>query len=340
MSSGGTVAAWDAASLRNKMVLGLVLGALVYLGISFYVGWEELAEAAQRFNWWILPGLLALSLVNYIVRFLKWHYYLGRLEIELGYTDSVLIFLSGLMLSITPGKLGELIKAVLVKMRLGTRVSTVAPVVFAERLTDVMALVIISVLGALGHTGGQHAVLAGALVVVAGLALVSSRPLVLGLLHRLAHLRWVGRNLERIELMYESAFALVSPVPLAIGTVLSLVAWGAECVAFGWTFAGFGHAVDLGSAAFAYAVSTLVGALSMLPGGLGTTEASLAAFAHRLFGAPEGVAGLAAIIVRLTTLWFAVGLGAVAMLAVSRRFSVDDQNSTDGTAAADSGASK
>ena len=52
-------------------------------------------------------------------------------------------------MAISPGKLGEVLKAVLVRGLVGTHVSRTASVVMAERLTDVAGLV---VLGALGVT--------------------------------------------------------------------------------------------------------------------------------------------------------------------------------------------
>lgn len=302
------------------MMLGIGLGALVYLGMSFYLGWGGLLEASALFDWRVLPALLMLSLANYVIRFAKWHYYLRRIHVPLLGVDSFLVFLAGLMLSITPGKLGEVIKAYLVKARIGTRVSVVAPVVFAERLTDVAALVVLSLAGGFALDVGRPAILAGGALTLVGLGVVSSRALVLSVLRRLEHLPAVGKNVERLEVAYDSASRLVAPRPLLVATGLSVVAWGAECLAYGLTISGFGVDVPLGAASFTYAVSTIIGALSMLPGGLGSTEASLTALSVELFGMTENVAGLAAIIVRASTLWFAVGVGAVALLVAGRRF--------------------
>jgi uncharacterized protein (TIRG00374 family) len=68
-----------------------------------------------------------------------------------------------------------------------------------------------------------------------------------------------------------------------------------------------------------YAGTTIAGALSFLPGGLGITEGAMAVWLVR------GAAGLdrssavdAALLTRLATLWFAVGLGLIC-LACARR---------------------
>jgi uncharacterized protein (TIRG00374 family) len=68
----------------------------------------------------------------------------------------------------------------------------------------------------------------------------------------------------------------------------------------------------LSKAVFAFAISTIVGALSAIPGGLGATEASLAGLLALLLTLPAATAAAATLLLRLATLWFAVliGLGA------------------------------
>jgi glycosyltransferase 2 family protein len=67
-----------------------------------------------------------------------------------------------------------------------------------------------------------------------------------------------------------------------------------------------------------YAVSLLAGALSFVPGGIGTTEGVMALL---LAGLGAGAATLVAapLISRLTTLWFAVALGLLAAARLGLR---------------------
>ena len=71
---------------------------------------------------------------------------------------------------------------------------------------------------------------------------------------------------------------------------------------------------------FAYSASTIAGALAMMPGGLGVTEAGMTGLIQALSGgAIEATAASAAtILTRLATLWWAVVVGAIA-LAILRR---------------------
>ena len=56
--------------------------------------------------------------------------------------------MSGLITSITPGKMGELLKSYLVKQIKNIPISKTAPIIFAERITDSTSLMVISIIGA------------------------------------------------------------------------------------------------------------------------------------------------------------------------------------------------
>ena len=61
----------------------------------------------------------------------------------------------------------------------------------------------------------------------------------------------------------------------------------------------------------------LIGAISFLPGGLGGAEVTMTALLM-LNGMDNGAAVAATLLIRLTTLWFAVVLGLLVMLPARR----------------------
>jgi uncharacterized protein (TIRG00374 family) len=96
-----------------------------------------------------------------------------------------------------------------------------------------------------------------------------------------------------------------------------VLAWGAEGMALYWMLGWLGIPLDLVAALFVYAISMIAGALSFLPGGLGGAEGTMIGLLLAS-GAPQGQAVAATVLIRLTTLWFAVGLGLVALLHLLR----------------------
>ena len=65
-------------------------------------------------------------------------------------------------------------------------------------------------------------------------------------------------------------------------------------------------------------LGSLAGALSFLPGGLGVAETSMTGLIRVLGDVPKAAAAAATVLIRLSTLWFAVAIGLVG-LAVEER---------------------
>src|SRR5437764_518800 len=60
---------------------------------------------------------------------------------------AAVVFGAGLSLSITPAKLGELLKSYLLREMHGVPAPRTAPIVVAERVTDLIALLVLAVIG-------------------------------------------------------------------------------------------------------------------------------------------------------------------------------------------------
>lgn len=300
---------------RKWALIGIAVGALVYLVLSLRAGFGQVAEEVGRFRLVYAAPILLLSLFNYALRFSKWQYFLGRLGVEIGWRESLRIFLSGLTMTITPGKAGELLKPYLVREATRTPLSTTIPALVAERGTDALALVGLAALGVGTYFAeGATALLGIGAAGFLGVAFLSSDRLSMGTIGLLGKLPRVGRIQGRLEETYRAFRACLSPLPLAITLLLSMVAWGAEGLGYYLILQGFGvESADLSVSTFLYAFSTIVGAPT--PGGLGMADAALQEGASRLLpGITQAQAVGAALFCRLATLWLGVVVGAVALL--------------------------
>jgi len=301
--------------MTRKLFVGLGLGVLVLIGMGIYADANLLMASLRSFRWVILIPVLGLTLLNYVLRYAKWHYYLRLLNIRVSHKDSALVFFSGFSMAITPGKFGELFKTVLLRERANVQETDTASVVIAERLTDFIGLIVLAMVGVIVS---QHGITVLAIsIVVTGLCLMlfsSQRAanVFIGLLERFS----LGRRIApKLRQMLHSVAALIKPKPLVLMTALSVVAWFCECVGFYWILWGLpGTQPDLGTATFVYSFATIFGAITMLPGGLGVTEGSLIGLSHKVFTLTPGplVATAGAMLIRFCTLWFAVIVGLVA----------------------------
>jgi len=318
----------QAPRLGRALAPAVAVGALACLALSMWADPPRLADALGDFSWPCLAAALVLALANYLLRFAKWHYYLRTLAIRMRGRDSAAVFFSGLALSMSPGKLGELIKPYLVRRIQRTPVERTIPVVLAERVTDLVAVLLLALLGLRVLDLSSAVVVAASVPIVAVVALAWCRPLFEAMARRLARSRRLRGLAHRVLEGRESMARLLTPVPLAWATVVSLAAWFCECVGLYIVLRGFGLSVDLLTATSVYAFATLAGALSMLPGGLGVTEGSMTALLVRCAGVDTPVAAAATLIIRAATLWFAVALGAAVMLMLRRRLEAQGVDAT------------
>ncbi len=315
--------------LRRKVMIGVLLGMVVFFGLAVYGEAPRVIEAWLRFDWRLLPLVLALTLANYCLRWAKWQFYLNLLSIGPARpSDSALVFFSGLGMTMTPGKAGEWLKSVLLKQLYQTPVSHSAPIILAERLSDGVAMLLLASMGAVAFRRGLE-VLAIILFLGAGsIAVVQSRALTMQLLDWAGKAPIVNRHLPRLRVFYESIYLLLKWRSLGISIGIGFVSWFGECVAFFLVLWGLGvqpSGLLLLQATFILAFATLVGSVSMLPGGLGAAEGSITFLLVNITGLSSDVAVAATLLIRLCTLWFGVSVGLAALGTLLRKIELKQE---------------
>lgn len=301
---------------KKKILISVAFGALVFLGFSIYADFDNLIRTFGEFSWIYFPLILALSFGNYIIRYYKWEYYRKLLNIDLKPKASFLIFMATFVMSVTPGKMGELLKSYLVREENGTPVSRSAPIILAERLTDFISVVLLCIAGAFVFNYGKGIIIGVGLFFISGVMLISSRKLSMKVISYLEKVKLLSRFAHKFHEAYESIYTLVKIKPLIIATVVSAAAWFCECLGLYVILRVYSSIsqidVSLMSAVFIYGFSTIVGSIAMLPGGLGVTEASLTGLMV-LMKIPKDVSVASTFIIRVATLWFAVLIGVIAV---------------------------
>ena len=279
-------------------------------------GYGEFDDTVGRINDLSLRDLftgLGLALSNYLLRYFRWCYYLRVLNIRPSAQVNLLVFLSGLAMSVTPGKAGELVKCYLLSSRCGVPVGRSAPAVLVERLVDVISVII---LGLTGLTMLSAPIVA-ALVIALGLVLVSLMFVLSRQVLKLSRLPILSRWTELFQNSQDGFKQLVTIKAMFVGVAIGIVAWSAEGLALWVILNGVGADIALFQAIPIYAAATLVGAITALPGGLIGTEGSMLALLQQI-DIPRSAASAGTVLVRLVTLWFAVALGLLALLALRR----------------------
>ena len=312
------------------MVVSIAIGALLYLGGAVMADLDRVGGALEDFQWWILLPVCGLTLLNYGLRFIKWHYLLRRLGVNMPLADDAWNFTAGLAMVISPGKAGELLKPYVVRERTGVPMSTTVPALVTERLTDGIAMLILAGISVSAYAADKvHYLTIPAAIIVIGLAVLAHEGLSMASVRFLGRLPGLRGISQKMEEMLVSLRSCVAPVPLVFTIVLSVIAWGAECWGYQLVFHGLGYPdVGLEVCVFLYAFATVAG--SAMPGGLGVADGVLAGGATTLIaGITQPVSVAAAILIRICTLWIGVAMGAFALLRVSSMLGGIDLNAKD-----------
>jgi len=304
----------------------IAFSVALYVAFALYFGWENINMELGKFPPKSLFLLGGLSLINYGLRFWRWEIYLRKLDSSIPLAQSIKLYFAIYVMVITPGKIGEIFKAGILRERFDVSLSKGIPIILAERIYDFLAVLILAVIGIFFWPGSFAGMKTG-LVAAAGipvlLALFQNQKVRTKLVSKAAGNQLLAKHRLGLEDSMESLSILLSPSQTAFSLVLSTFAWFCECLGLWIVCSGLGFPIPVGQAFFVYAAGTLVGSLSFLPGGLGGTEATII-WLLGILHITGATAAAVALLVRLFTLWLAVIIGLIFFL-VARKDLLRDQ---------------
>ncbi len=294
----------------------ILFAVIVYLLMGIYANFGDLLASLEKFNWIFLPVMLILVTAGYFVRFIKWNFFLKNVDVHLPLKENLFVFFSGLSMIITPGKAGEIWKGWLIKEINGESLSKTIPVVIVDRITDVIGLIILSLLGIFYYKSGVNVLLL--LVILFGAFIVAIKSEKIS--HRLISIleRRAGKYSGDIKDMHQTFQKSLNWKYLVGMSIISVIAWFLECIAIFFVIYGFGESIGIILSTFVFSFASLAGAISLIPGGLGVAEATLSGLLV-VFGLSSSIAVGAALIMRFGTLWYGAILGFLVYVLFNKR---------------------
>jgi uncharacterized membrane protein YbhN (UPF0104 family) len=302
------------ARFLRPISLSVAASAGIYLVAIVLADGPAVASRLRTLEAGFLGMVLALPTMAFLVRFFRWNLYLRGLGHSVPTLRHIQIYLAGFALTATPGKVGENLRAVYLRpfhVPIGHSVAAFT----VERLVDLVAMLILSGF-AFGLVGRYGWTLAATLALTsAGLLLLRHPGFTQMLLARADRTRLLGRAAGGVGPALGAARKLLSVRLLGAGIATALVAWSAEALTFTLVTWEIGIQVSLLTGVGIFAVATLLGAFSFLPGGVGATEGVMAGLLVLSGGSvPDSAAAI--LIVRVVTLWWAVLLGVIAVIGL------------------------
>lgn len=304
----------------RRAVGGLLAITAIYLAALVWIDSRNHVFAQVPALIALMPVVVCFAFVSYLVRYLRWHRLLARAGCSTAIGFGLLAYLAGFAFTATPGKVGELVRIRYLQWK-GVPPATVLAAFVFERACDLVVVLVIAA-AAIPRRDLFVAMTLFVLVAVVAIVWLGRQRRMLTLVAaslRQRGLRRTGRLVRVLRDGLVGCRVWFNAGDLTMSLVAGLAAWAITSVAFVWMIERLGISVPLALALTIYPLALLAGAASMLPGGIGTTEATIVVLLASAGVAPaEGA--LAAIGIRLSTLWFAVvcGFSSIGILELRR----------------------
>jgi uncharacterized protein (TIRG00374 family) len=297
---------------RGEVLVGFVL--ILFIGVfalgSMFAGVGAVKQELARLDWSIGAVLIGCSLINFFLRGWRWDFFGRALDIRLPAWRVHLYYMAGFALAATPGKVGSALRLWLLKRGHGYAFVRTAPMYVLDQVTDLIAIFMLMLLGFGAFSNHETSViLMGG--VVAGVLTLAFKPSwmvrVIKGIYALTGKR-LPRLFAKLVRLVRLARLLMNIRTITPTTLLSIIGWGAEIVALWLLLHHLGADVTFQQAAFVFGFATIVGAFTLLPGGIGGNEITMVGLLM-LLGVEKETAVAATAVIRVTTLWFGVGIG-------------------------------
>jgi uncharacterized protein (TIRG00374 family) len=302
---------------RRSIIIFTLLTVIVFSGLAIYGDARELWRSVLVMSPWYWLGALALMVLNIVIRLFRWNYFLKAVGISAPGKTSAIVFLASLSMIMVPGRVGELAKPFFLREKLGTPVRLSAPVVVVERIMDLLAVLLLGVWGLIFVPYGWLIILVVLVGLVASLTFLASSKGV-GLLVRLPLIRRWESVLADSNRALQTLF---SPKVMTVAVLLGALSWIAPGLGFWLVLQGLGASVSVPMAVSIFSAATLIGSVSMLPGGLVSTESSMLLLLTQV-GLGTVTALASVLIIRVCSLWLAIGIGVAALIYLKRHRAV------------------
>ena len=136
----------------KRYLIIICVGAVLYSTFLIFSDLTFVYERIINFDLKFLPLILITIFASWMLLFVRWNILTKKHEIHIKTKESLLVYLSGFSLSISPVKSGELIKSIILKNNFNIKRSKTVPIILLERFYDILGTFAKSVDNKENHT--------------------------------------------------------------------------------------------------------------------------------------------------------------------------------------------
>ena len=298
----------------NKQLLVIIVASIIVYSVFLILSdFNKLSEKILDFKIEFLPIILPLVSFGWLALYFRWTILLKNSGYQLPHKKNFQIFLSGFPLSITPGKIGELLKCQLLKENFGTPRKITAPIILVERLYNAVGIIIISIFGIWYFDFSGIVILIATCILVGIFLTLRSKKLFSTIIEKTYKIKFLSKFSDSFTDSYDVINHSIKPKIFVISSVLSAIYWLLESIAVYFILQSFGiDLFEISDVILTYTTSIIIGVASFVPGGIGVAEGTLIGLLTANDLAFSTAVSLT-IFIRIFTLWYSVFVGFIAL---------------------------
>ena len=294
----------------SRWIFGIILGICVYAIFVLFSDVSLLIEQLENIEiQFIIMGVFVVF-VGLVIRALRWHLMITRLNVKINLKSTLLIYFSGTAFGLSPGRLGEVVKSHYLKRFVNTPITVSAPTIIVERFLDVFAILLIAFFAFLFSGIHHESVIFGFSALFISLFLIYQKKFLIRILTRIESIPFLGKISKNLISSIDIIFVLTQPKILGKTLSLSIISWVIEASVVYFVLKAFGISLSIITTQFIYVISSLIGSISFLPGGIGTTEGGLLGLLFLQDISYDDALG-PVLVIRLIALWMTILFGVI-----------------------------
>ena len=299
---------------------------IVFLIVSDF---SVIREKIFDFKTDYLPIILLLAPLSWVIVFFRWHFLLKNSNIIIPKKENFKIYMAGYAMSVTPGKVGELIKSQFLKSKYGVSRKNTLPIIISEYFYHMVGVLVVSIIGVYYFEFSLYIIILTSALIIITLTIISSETFFKKFVNLISKRNFLKKYVSPISDSHIILKKSTRGKIFIISSVLSIAFWLTEVLIVYFVFLSFNILnFEFFKIAAIYTTSLILGMLSFLPMGVGVVEGSLAGFLN-YEGIDISIALTLVILIRIFTRWYGVIAGLIFMKLIggfSKNLFAQDEN--------------
>ena len=257
----------------NHILLVSIFVVMVYVIIIFYSDTSILYKSFSSANLeQILIGIGLFSL-GALIRSFRWILMLRYMKIKIPLKENIMIYFTGYTFALTPGKLGEGMRSKYLKDHYNIPIEKSLPTVFSERYYDVIG--VISIIFITTGFVDQNVIVYLSLGLLVFFYFAARKKNATKILSTIKKIKRLTNLTQKTLTVVETLEVLLKPKIFLKSSIITVISWGFEALGLYFVFRSFDIDLGVANACSLYVITSFIGAVSLLPGGVGSSEGSL-----------------------------------------------------------------